>query len=160
MRCMRWQIERLLGRTGDCRDFDFNGELSGNLLQPALGSVYRFGDKIKSAVAERIQGGIRALGGMAAHHNHGNGISADDLAKHVDPVHPRHIQIQCHHIGTQFSDFFEPQQAVHGGSHHLDGRVALQQLWDQFPHQCGIVHHQHSDRAPHTATLRIRLWLK
>ena len=119
-------MKRQFGRARDRRHFDFDGQLPGNLLQPAFRRVRRLGDKIKSAVAERIQGGIRALGSVAADHDDRDGMLLDDLAKHIEAVHPGHFQVERHHIGAKFLNFLEPQDPIHGGSHHLDGGIALQ----------------------------------
>jgi hypothetical protein len=121
-----WQMERQLGRTRNRRHFNFYGKFPGDLFQPAPGCVRGFGDKIKSAQAERIQCGIRALGSVAADHDDGNGISLDDLAKHIEAVHPRHFQIERDDVGAQLLYFFQSQKAIHRCSHHLDGPIALQ----------------------------------
>jgi hypothetical protein len=71
---------------------------------------------------------------MTADHDDGNGVLPDDLAEHIEAIHPGHFQIECHDIGAQLRDFFESEQAVHGRSHYFNGRIALQQLRNQLPH--------------------------
>src|SRR6202049_1611604 len=93
---------------------------------------------------------------MSADDDHRDLVAAHNAAEHFEAVHPGHLQIERHNIRAQLSNFLNAQQAVHGGSHHLNGWIALQHLWNQFPHQRGIVHHQNANRLPHVDTSRTR----
>src|SRR5271170_8120978 len=67
-----------------------------------------------------------------------------DLPQHLEPIHPRHVQIQRHHVRMQLFQLSQSHFAVHRRAHHFNRRIPLQHLRNQLPHQRRIIHHQHA----------------
>ena len=72
-----------------------------------------------------------------------------NLAKHLDSIHARHVQIERNHVRTQFSDFFQAHLAVHCRAYYFNGGVAMQHLRNQLPHQRRIVDHKNANLPVH-----------
>ena len=116
-------------------------------LRHAGGDVIRLGHKIKRAQRQGLQRDRSSLRAVGTHHDDRQAVAAHDFLEHVDAAHARHFQIEGHDLGLQLFDFSEAEISVHGGAHHLDRTVGLQNLWNQLPHERGIVHHQYAHRA-------------
>src|SRR5215470_1693512 len=82
---------------------------------------------------------------MRADQDHRQRNAPHDHTKRFHAVHSRHLEVEGYHVRAQLFDLLEREGPVHGGSDHLDLRVARQNVGDQLPHQRGIVHHQDSD---------------
>ena len=145
------------GRSGD---LDFHRQLCRDLFDAARGRVWRFRDEIKGAEGKSFERYGGAALGLCAEDDHGDTMSARNLAKHLDAVHARHVQIERHDLGMEFGNLLQANGPVHGRANDFDGGVALQHLRDEFPHQRGVIHNQNADFFAHavapTAGIRAR----
>ena len=83
---------------------------------------------------------------MGADNNHRQLVPPHDLLKHFQTAHAGHLEIESYHLGLQIVDFFQAEVSVHGGADYLDGSVSLDNLWNQLPHERGIIDDQDAHR--------------
>jgi hypothetical protein len=76
--------------------------------------------KIEGAQREGLERGASVFFGLRAHDDHGNTIFAQSGAKHFDPVHTRHLEIESYDVRFQLSNLLQAKSAIHGGADHLD----------------------------------------
>src|SRR5580704_5367997 len=74
---------------------------------------------------------------------------ARDLAKHLNPVHPWHIEIERHDVRPQFGDFSKANLAVHRCANHFNRWIVQKRLRDQLAHERGIVDDENSKFVAH-----------
>jgi len=73
-------------------------------------------------------------------------ISPHDLPEHSRPSILGISRSSVTTFRMQFANFFLVPTTSIRGSHDFNGRITLQQLGNQFPHDRGIVHYQHANR--------------
>src|ERR1700693_1989505 len=91
---------------------------------------------------------------MRAEHDYRQWSAAHDHSQRFDAVHARHFQVQRNHIRTQLSDFTQGKSSIHRGTDNFNIRIPLQNNWNQFPHQRGIIDNQDSDSILHAMAPR------
>src|SRR5207302_4492735 len=89
---------------------------------------------------------------MGTDYDYRNPMLPHDRFQGVYPIQSWHFQIQSNDLRLQLFDFLEREISVHRRPNYLDGTVLLDDLRDQFPHQCGIVHNQNFHGGTHAST--------
>src|SRR5580693_9391761 len=91
---------------------------------------------------------------MGAEQYDWHGSATHDQPESFHAVHAGHFEIEGDDIGMQLFDFLQSERAVHGRADNFDRRIAGEDRGNEFPHEGGIVDHQHSGAGAHAIAPR------
>ena len=111
----------------------------------------RLGDEIDGAEFDRFQRRLGAFLGQRRDHHHRARRLDHDLAEAGQPIHAGHLDVKRDHLRIERAHQFERLVAIAG---QTDVEVALleENVFEQLPHQRGIVGDQKLDHEAVTGT--------
>jgi len=77
-------------------------------------------------------------------------MAAHQLLQKRQPIHARHLDVECQDVGFQLQDFFSCDIGIAGRSHNLEFGVGAKYLGEQLAHQRGIIDNKHLEQIRHT----------
>ena len=106
--------------------------------------VLGLGDVVHRPAIEAVERDVGRALGQAADHDHRHGPDGQYLFERGEAVHARHLDVKRDCVRIELTELDQGIVTIVGSAD--DGQVAafVDRIGNHAPHQCGIIHDQHS----------------
>lgn len=109
----------------------------------------RLADTVEGADFECRERGVRPAMGQRRDHDDRHGPQAHDLFEKLQPVHFRHLDVECHDIGIELLDGGTRFHGVAGLPDDFDLRIGLEHSRNQAAHGRTIIDDEYPCECAH-----------